>query len=614
MQGKFFISLFVANKFYRYYLDDEPAEYGFFAGYYAPGKEAYIGLSIFANMAYQINRLQLDPPGVQLFNAAGPGIFSNDSKTIWYLYHNRRHKYKWVNSSDAKAEPFAIEIGSEQSGFELYIGRIKKENLVMVGVVVPFGGIMFYADENGISHSTTSGYQVLTCRSKRRETKIPIPKLIVSPTSNVDDPSGCVNNWQPYNNDDAPNKNGVSAGFYDCNNAAYVGKGKSLGIFIPGRIQTTTPTGLFLNSGGKEIIMKNGTYYLVDNPNYTYRWGRFDNKLPENAVYVRNDVGNFHMPIARVKVNGRMKIGRMIFPAAGIANDDGIDQFHTNSEILVCDPWPKYKCAQQWKKLNANISVDGFSVDSTSFIGRGTRKCINGCDYGLGKIQSGSNGVNYLDDLTATAVFDNSSNVEYLVKNPSDTYKWQPSRNGVKVVNALELHKKGHRPFYIGMTRINDNVVVGKVRPGDGLFFIDPVTGKQQSTSSYEVLTCTSPDASNGEYEEEKGHRPFYIGMTRINDNVVVGKVRPGDGLFFIDPVNGKQQSTSSYEVLTCTSPDASNGEYEEKSDADWFGSFGCPVRKEWNFTERRCVCRDEFRGVFAASGAKWNEETCSYI
>ncbi|KAG5667242.1 hypothetical protein PVAND_015232 [Polypedilum vanderplanki] len=125
------------------------------------------------------------------------------------------------------------------------------------------------------------------------------------------------------------------------------------------------------------------------------------------------------------------------------------------------------------------------------------------------------------------------SNVEYLVKNPSDTYKWQPSRNGVKIVNALELHKEGHRPFYIGMTRINDNVVVGK--------------------------------------------------------------------------------STSLYEVLTCTSPDASNGEYEEKNDADWFGSFGYPVRKEWSFTKSRCVCRDEFRGVFAASGAMKNEETCSY-
>ncbi|KAG5667258.1 hypothetical protein PVAND_015246 [Polypedilum vanderplanki] len=274
---------------------------------------------------------------------------------------------------------------------------------------------MYYVDEYGESRTTRTNYQVLTCRTKRNETKIPLPKVPNPPSSTINTAPSCVHNWQPYINNNGPKQNGVSAGLSEC-----------------------------------EILL--------------------------------------------------MKTIAAIAAFPGI---DGIQTSFYDFEILVCDPWPKYKCAQQWKKLNANISVDGFSVDSTSFIGRGIRKCINGCDYGLGKTQSGSNGVNYLDDLTATAVYDNSSNVEYLVKNPSDTYKWQPSRIGVKVVNALELHKEGHRPFYIGMTRINDNVVVGKVRPGDGLFFIDPVTGKQQSTSSYEILTCTSPDASNGEYEEE---------------------------------------------------------------------------------------------------------------
>ncbi|KAG5674695.1 hypothetical protein PVAND_004647 [Polypedilum vanderplanki] len=138
------------------------------------------------------------------------------------------------------------------------------------------------------------------------------------------------------------------------------------------------------------------------------------------------------------------------------------------------------------------------------------------------------------------------------MKNPNYYYKWQPSRNGIKVANALELHKEGHRPFYIGMTRINDNAVVDKVRPGEGLFFIDPISGKQQSTSSYNVLTCTSTDSSNGAYQE--------------------------------------------------------------KSDIDWFSSFGCPVRKQWSFTKWRCACRDEFKDVFVFNGAKWSEETCSYV
>ncbi|KAG5667176.1 hypothetical protein PVAND_015171 [Polypedilum vanderplanki] len=539
------------NKFYRYYLDNEPAEYGLSAGYYAPGKKAYVGLSIFSDVAYQINQIQLDPPGVKLFNAAGPTSFSNDSKKIWYLYNNWHHKYKWVDSQFGEVPPFAIQVAKDQTGFPLLIARIKNLNgFICVGNAIPIAKIMLYGDDKNETKITPVGYQVLTCKSSiKNETKYPTPFYAFPP--NKDDDTGCINNWQLYNNDDAPAKNGIIAGEYDCNNTAYVGKATIESVVTVGRIQTYPKSGFISNLGGKTVLITNGSYYLVDNPNYSYYWVSLNgNNLPKNAVYARNDVGSWKYGIGRVKVNGHMQVGYIVYPLLFAMNDAEMITLYNDFEVLVCDPWPKYKCAQQWKKLNTNISVDGLSVDSTSFIGRGTRKCINGCDYGLGKIQSGSNGVNYLDDLTATAVFDNSSNVEYLVKNPSDTYKWQPSRNGVKVVNALELHKEGHRPFYIGMTRINDNVVVGKVRPADGLFFIDPVTGKQQSTSSYEVLTCTSPDASNSEYEEE--------------------------------------------------------------SDADWFGSFGCPVRKQWNFIKWRCVCRDEFRGVFAFSGAKWNEEICS--
>jgi hypothetical protein len=215
---------------------------------------------------------------------------------------------------------------------------------------------------------------------------------------------------------------------------------------------------------------------------------------------------------------------------------------------------------QQWKSFDVTAPPpsDGFTLGSSSngvesFIGRATRKCINGCDFGLGGAQvAAPAGVHFLDDLTATEAFDNSSSAEYLVRNASYTYKWLPSRSGVKVPNALELHREGHRPFYIGTTRINDDVFVGKVRPGEGLFFVDPVTGGLKSTSSYNVLTCTQPDTSLGMFQEE--------------------------------------------------------------SDDDWFGSFGCPTRKSWSFTQWRCVCKDEFRGIFSAAGAKWDEATCSYV
>ncbi|KAG5667179.1 hypothetical protein PVAND_015174 [Polypedilum vanderplanki] len=445
------------NKFYRYNLDDEPAEYGLSAGFYASNKEVFVGLANWHYAALCSGSLHLDPPGIWAPNSNGPGIFLNDSAQMWYLGVNLNHKYDWIDSEITQTVPFAIEYNREQSGFPLYIARIKINNFTMIGTVASGLGGFYYVDEFGQTKITKTGYQVLTCKTKKNETRIPLPKVPQLPSTSI---ISCVNNWQPYKNDDAPTKNGISAGSHYCDDLAFVGMGKYFELNWPGRIQTTSPSGFYFPKGGIEAYMTNGSYYLVDNSNYSYYWVNYEGNFPSNAVFVKQDVGKFLFGIARLKINV--------------------------------------------EEINANISVDGFSVDSTSFIGRGTRKCINGCDYGLGKIQSDSNGVNYLDDLTATAVFDNSSNVEYLVKNPSDTYKWQPSRNGVKVVNALELHKEGHRPFYIGMTRINDNIVVGKVRPGDGLFFIDPITGKQQSTSSYEVLTCTSSVDHNEELEKTK--------------------------------------------------------------------------------------------------------------
>lgn len=217
------------------------------------------------------------------------------------------------------------------------------------------------------------------------------------------------------------------------------------------------------------------------------------------------------------------------------------------------------KLAQQWKKYTGDKSpeTDGFNVGTytdeiSSYIGRGTSKCINGCDYDLGRIQidpSTSSGAYYLNDLPAVEKFDNIT-AEYLVKNPNYFYKWTASRSGIKVENALEIHKEGHLPFYIGVTQINDNVFIGKVRPGEGLYFVD---------------------------------------------------------------INGKQKTTSSYNVLTCTSSEVANDIYEEKDDQSWYGPFGCPIRKMWSFKFWKCVCSDEFKGIFISSGAKWNEDTCSY-
>ncbi|KAG5667347.1 hypothetical protein PVAND_015330 [Polypedilum vanderplanki] len=512
-----------ANKYYHYNLDNEPVEYGISAGQYEPGKEAYVGIAVFEHLTLIGNRIQLDPPGFLYRNSLGYGEIFNDSKQIWYLANNKDHSYEWVPSQNGNFEPFAINYNGDAPAF---FGRIKRNGNVILGNVALYTGEMYYIDENGIRQTTTSGYEVLTCKSSKNETEIPPPSFDKLPNYDI----GCINNWQLYKNDDAPVKYGISAGEFDCNNTAYIGKATPFSLTFPGRVQVINNTGIYVLSQKKEVLINDNTsFYLANNLNYTYYWVDFEGTVPQNSVFSRSSNG-FFFAVTRVKRNGYVRIGYTVPPFGTFPNEDGTnDESDSNFEVLVCDPWPKYQCAQNWKKFDVNntnvgIKVDGFDVknfngNSSFYIGRS-------CDYGLGSIQlspPSAAGLYYADDLLGNLVFDNSNKTEYLVKNSSYTYKWQPSRDGKKVANALELHKEGRRPFYIAKTRINGNVVIGKVRPGDGLFFINPTTGKQESTGSYEVLTCTSPDPSNGEYEEESDEEWFTehwcpIGMKWCNE------------------------------------------------------------------------------------------------
>jgi hypothetical protein len=141
-----------------------------------------VGIGSWHGISTHTGRIQLDPPGIYLPNTAGQGYLLNDSNAVWYLYRNRHHKYEWVDSQNAEAVPFAVDFSSDDQGFPLYIGRIRSENrTVRMGIVVSFMGTFFYLDFDGRSRSNTSGYQVLTCKSCRKEKKVPLPKLPVVP-------------------------------------------------------------------------------------------------------------------------------------------------------------------------------------------------------------------------------------------------------------------------------------------------------------------------------------------------------------------------------------------------------------------------------------------------
>lgn len=136
---------------------------------------------------------------------------------------------------------------------------------------------------------------------------------------------------------------------------AYVGKG-NVGIVRPGRIQVVDDAGLYILNGGKQTLLKNESFYLADNDNYTYYWTqKVDGTLLPNSVLVLPDKGALFWTIARVQINGHWQItyeigGRAVFP-----NSQGGIDFYEDYELLVCDTIPKYQCGELKKTFLVNF-------------------------------------------------------------------------------------------------------------------------------------------------------------------------------------------------------------------------------------------------------------------
>ncbi|KAG5683379.1 hypothetical protein PVAND_012664 [Polypedilum vanderplanki] len=485
-----------------YNFDNEPVTLGLSAGEYEPGKKAYLGLSSWNQMTLDAGRIQISPPGILM---PTNGITSSliTSGSVWYLKPKSNQTFSWVSSKNAETVTNAVDFGTQTSGTPSYFGSVINNGTVYVGIVSLYMGGLFYVDSNGYLGFATS-YNVLICQSTVAENPVAPPNISTS-ASNVD--TGCINNWVPYNNDKEPETKGVSADKYDCGNNAYVGKANpDVGPWRPGRIQTTGQAGLYLLNKGREIYVQNGSYYLANNPNYTYNWVVFDGNLPSNAVYVRSNVGALAFPITKIKINGDTRIGFQLGDQAAIPTDTGYGSYFQYFQILTCDPIPRYKCAvPQFKKYNLDNapSNDGFSAGKlngvNAYIGRSVKKCTSNCDYNIGRIQtspSSAAGVYFADEFSSNQMFDNVT-AEYLVRNVNNTYIWQSSTSGLKVKNAIEFSQTGSHPYYIGISVIDHNVFIGKVLPGKGLFYIDS-NGSKTFTITYSVLTCYSSDSSNG--------------------------------------------------------------------------------------------------------------------
>jgi len=513
------------NEWVNYMLDDAPAEEGVYLGDHGEGNPGFIGCGSVIQERGP-SRIQIIEPKGNYQVYGGGEAFLNDTSRMWYLKKNCDHQYTWVNSSDGELLTYAVEpFEDNANGFPIYVGRkVIKNDTVAAGIIVPFLGVMYYADMNKKMHQPRE-YEVLICKSKKFEAPKP-KKTTPAPAANAPANTGCVHEWKKFDSSNSPDKDGISAGLFDINNKAYVGKAFYENMWNPGRIQTTKPnSGIYTMSRGSFHYSQDDAYYLVNNPKYHYYWVdtyAYD-QVPNGVEIKYTDEGLMYSYVGRIQINGQMEVAT-ILRAVGLLypRSDGVQHYISSYQVLACDPEPANPCKQQWKPYkNDNApTTDGFAVDSykddiISYIGRSVNKYVRGNDFTVGRLQitpASASGVYTLNAVSGDEKFDASTG-EYLVKNPNDAYKWVNSHTGDDVKFALKvpLSAKGEYRHYdhvhtafIGRVYVDSVVHVGTVYRDKGMAYFD-IGGHKSVVSSYQVLTCTSSEVYVEENTDSHG-------------------------------------------------------------------------------------------------------------
>jgi hypothetical protein len=115
-----------------------------------------------------LGRILIEPPAGFYSFQPGKEAFNNNPNEIWYLRKKLNHLYNWVPFQNNSEIPFAIVINKKEYNLPAYPARILKNGYYALGYYFPFfGGFPYPDDENGQYMVATSGFEILTCRSKK---------------------------------------------------------------------------------------------------------------------------------------------------------------------------------------------------------------------------------------------------------------------------------------------------------------------------------------------------------------------------------------------------------------------------------------------------------------
>lgn len=140
-----------------------------------------------------------------------------------------------------------------------------------------------------------------------------------------------------FNATSNPSTSGVSAGFYDDNTMAFVGRARVFNSYQPGRIESNI-NGIFYTYQGIERFTNESVEFLVANANYNYGWIK-----SENGSFVANAV-TLNVPKSASQYIGRKIVGNSTFIGAVVrvmggiyfADYSGVEKFSSEYDVLIC--------------------------------------------------------------------------------------------------------------------------------------------------------------------------------------------------------------------------------------------------------------------------------------
>jgi hypothetical protein len=141
-----------------------------------------------------------------------------------------------------------------------------------------------------------------------------------------------------YQMDNAPSVNGFAAGVSWTNTTIYVGRAHLNGQFMPGRVQTEAPTGVYVNYGA-EYIRDTDLEYLVMASGCVCTWMSTALAMLSTGIVHMPDL-SYHFAVGRVTfASGHVAISKTALPSftQWYVSDTGSGMSDIATEVLVCE-------------------------------------------------------------------------------------------------------------------------------------------------------------------------------------------------------------------------------------------------------------------------------------